>query len=525
MEQPAVVSLRDGATELYVIGWPVAEEEVQHGLCFVVMLRQGGALIAVPPGLVSVGALQGAEPITGITIGLHTTLVVPAVILQADGVQVVQQDLNVVVLDVSEGVLQLLTPYSTCEVQEEEILGFAEDLSLLPDPGELLRSVREWVEVVGQGGGDLTFYSAEEQGGATPPGPRAKQKAKATEKAKRSSPAAQVAEQIKALSGLLPVMSEQLTVLQEEQKRMQQFLEGQAITPPVRPSQVPVSMHPQAFAQMMGSPPRTKGMSLVAPPPKRPAAATPTFQGQLEEEEGMALEGNTLALAVLQQSKALTSLVSHLQQGGDPLLDHQGTSSSTSSRGAAGREKLQKELAERSGSFFLQVIQNAYRRMKPASPTPTSLADVAASDFSMIQYLERCGGYGGSKEMGLVMSQEHLSLLLVAVEQAVQDQGKWDLAFQLMLVEDPPRAMFTYGGGVAHTTGRVKAFSSLCPQRWATVALAYAKELDFIQSRRQEAAKKASVAPQQGPVAPNPKKKGKYPKSKANPEKAEEEAI
>jgi hypothetical protein len=85
MEQPAVVSLRDGATELYVIGWPVAEEEVQHGLCFVVMLRQGGALIAVPPGLVSVGALQGAEPITGITIGLHTTLVVPAVILQADG--------------------------------------------------------------------------------------------------------------------------------------------------------------------------------------------------------------------------------------------------------------------------------------------------------------------------------------------------------------------------------------------------------------------------------------------------------
>lgn len=353
MEQPAVVSLREGTTELYVIGWPVAEGEVQHGLCFVVMLRQGGALITVPLGLVSVGALQGAEPITGITIGLHTTLVVPAVTMQADGVQVAQQDMTVGVLDVSDGVLQLLTPY----VPEEEILGFAEDLSILPDPGELLRLVREWVEVVGQEGGDLTFYSAEEQGGVTPPGPRAKQKAKAAEKAKRSSPAAQVAEQIKALSGLLPIMSEQLTVLQEGQKRMQQFLEGQAITPPVRPSQVPVSMHPQAFAQMMGSPPRTKGMSLVAPPPKRPAAAMPTSQGQVEEEEGMALEGNTLALAVLQQSKALTSLVSHLQQGGDPLLDHQGTSSSTSSRGAAGREKLQKELAERSGGFFLQVIQ------------------------------------------------------------------------------------------------------------------------------------------------------------------------
>ena len=89
MEQSAVVSVRDGATELYVLGWPVAEGEVLHGLCLVVMLRQGGALIAVPPGLVSIGALQGAEPVDGITIGLHTSLVIPALILQADGAQVV----------------------------------------------------------------------------------------------------------------------------------------------------------------------------------------------------------------------------------------------------------------------------------------------------------------------------------------------------------------------------------------------------------------------------------------------------
>ena len=72
MEQPAIASLRDGTTELYVLGWPVGGEEFLHGLCFVTMLRQGGALIAVPPGLVSVGALQGAEPVTGISIGLHT---------------------------------------------------------------------------------------------------------------------------------------------------------------------------------------------------------------------------------------------------------------------------------------------------------------------------------------------------------------------------------------------------------------------------------------------------------------------
>ena len=33
--------------------------------------------------------------------------------------------------------------------------------------------------------------------------------------------------------------------------------------------------------------------------------------------------------------------------------------------------------------------------------------------------------------------QEHISLLMVGLEQAAMDQGRWELAFQLMLVEDP----------------------------------------------------------------------------------------
>lgn len=235
-----------------------------------------------------------------------------------------------------------------------------------------------------------------------------------------------------------------------------------------------------------------------------------------------------MALAMLEQSKALTTLVSQLQ-GGDPLLDSQAISSPMSSKGAAGREKLQRDLSSRSGSFFLQVMQNAFRRMKPASAMPTSIAEIAATDFSFLQYLERCGGYGNSREMGLVMYslafvadaaikddmagvQEHLALALVAIEQAVQDQNKWGLAFQLTLLEDPPPPMFTYRNYVPQSTGRMRAFAPLCPQRWATVALAYTKEMDYIQSRRTETSKKASPVPQQGP--PSPKKRGKFPKAK-----------
>ena len=296
---------------------------------------------------------------------------------------------------------------------------------------------------------------------------------------------------------------------------------------------------------MMGSPPRTKQMTLMPPPPK-----VPVSQDEERGDEELPAEmmggapdlggSNVLAQAVLQQSKALTSLVAHLQHGGDPLLDSQGALSSMSSRGAANREKLQKELAAGSGSFFLQVMQNAFRRMKPATPLPSSLADIAASDFSMIQYLERCGGYGNAKEVGLIMYalgfvadaamrqdmegvQEHLALTLVAIEQSVQDQNTWDLAFQLTLLEDPPQAMFSYRNNAVQSTGRTKAFSALCPQRWATVALAYAKELDYIVSRRSDAAPKKAPQPaaELGTTVPaNPKRK-QFPKAKASAQKEE----
>ena len=239
---------------------------------------------------------------------------------------------------------------------------------------------------------------------------------------------------------------------------------------------------------MMGVPPRTKsGMFATPKPPPLPRHGSLvldsnlTAQEQAEEEapveaadqELMAVQ-DPLALAMLEQSKALTSLVSHLQSGGDPLIDGQGYASGTSSRGAQGRERLQRELTARSGSFFLTVMQNAFRRLKPATPVPTSLEALAETDFAMLQYLERYGNYAGARA----------------------------------------QSMFSYKGGGPGQTGRLRAFAPLCPQRWATVALAYIKECDYIQSKRLEIAKKAA-SPPPAPSAPNPKKKGKFPKAKS----------
>ena len=103
--------------------------------------------------------------------------------------------------------------------------------------------------------------------------------------------------------------------------------------------------------------------------------------------------------------------------------------------------------------------------------------------------------------------QEHLGLLIVGIERYAQD-GKWELGF-LLLLEDPPHQMWSYRNPVGALAGRTRAFAPLCPQRWATISLAYLKELDFIQNRCAEAAKKEQNANQ--PAQPNPKRKGGNP--------------
>lgn len=215
------------------------------------------------------------------------------------------------------------------------------------------------------------------------------------------------------------------------------------------------------------------------------------------------------------------------------MLDVSASSSSLSSKGALNREKLQKELANRSGGFFLSVVQNAYKKLKPASKTPSSIKEVAATDFSMLQYLERFGFYGNARDIGIAQYalsfiidcavhedwdgvMEHAALMAVGLEQAAQDGSRWDLGFQLMLLEDAPTTMWSYprNSNLAQT-GRQKAFGSLCPQKWATVALAYTREMDFIANRRLEMAKKGQPSiPPSMPAAPVPKRKGKFPKAR-----------
>ena len=101
-----------------------------------------------------------------------------------------------------------------------------------------------------------------------------------------------------------------------------------------------------------------------------------------------------LASAILAQSQALMTLASQLgQSGADPCFD--APASSTSVRGALGRQRLQAELLSSPGSFARRVRENARRRMDPSGLT-------GADHPTLVRYLERFGGYGKQRNTALV---------------------------------------------------------------------------------------------------------------------------
>lgn len=252
--------------------------------------------------------------------------------------------------------------------------------------------------------------------------------------------------------------------------------------------------------------------------------ASPAFkQSEVKElAEEKQLHGDTLAHAVLEQSRALTSLIGQISQSSsDPLADL-GSGGGVGTRGSAGRARLQQELAAQKGVFFDAVVQSMARRMSPTSPTETDHQVLLSRGVSGTRYLERFGGYGRQRELGYLMfqimtvfdfmmsnngpaSRDALALLAVMVEQMVMDNGRIEVASLLVLQEDPPASIFTNRQVVA--TSRSRSFSPLADQRWITVALAFLREMDLIASKRLEftGGGKASGAGSEDTPTPKPK--------------------
>ena len=266
-------------------------------------------------------------------IGPRAVLTVPAERETDAGGREQVEDLEVVVFDLDVSMLGHLTPIRAVTADAQDLMmPFLEgDPSVVPESDGLVRFVKEWVGLQtgdGPGAGNLAFYSAvEEEEEKVPETPAAGKKPKEPkgEKQKRVT-TAMLADQLATLMDAIPKITDQLVTLQEDQRSLRLDVQGQAQAPPVRPGQVPISAgvprlpDTSGVAKLIGAPPKVKGMPSpvglgIVP---KPAAITKGLDSQLDlqgQAEELEEPGSVLASAVLEQSRALTSLVSHLQAG------------------------------------------------------------------------------------------------------------------------------------------------------------------------------------------------------------------
>eukprot|EP00435_Cladocopium_sp_Y103_P032998 s1823_g8.t1 len=470
----------------YVLEWPVVPDADGSTEAIVVVLqkRQGGFLLAVPPGFVPEQVLfranagQDAGP-----IGASTSVVVPGMLVDGGVRSLTGSQLEVVLVDVSA---DLVSQMRVAEMPEDIAMPFdADNPYVLPSPPEVLAAALDWIRGAGEETG-LGFYTAdghvedlEEEEEGTPP-PRARPfplsqgrpkrspkagatptgKGKPEEKPKRVTTAS-LAASLDQLLGVVPTLSSQIQDLATRHQQLETRLVAPSragalgLSQPLSSTISPVPASVGALAKAVAAPPRTRDLGLH--PGQTPANFQPEDLACLEEgKAALPFPDNPFAKAMMAQSQALTALVSQLTQSQqDPMMDLSSSSASSSTRGTLGRAKLQSELATHSGVFFLSVLRSMARRMQPTMTASATPEELWRRGVSGTLYMERFGGFGRHRDLGLILYQvmgildflqtdnlgaakDAAALLAVGLDQAVLDGGRFDLAALLTLQEDPP---------------------------------------------------------------------------------------
>eukprot|EP00435_Cladocopium_sp_Y103_P040841 s2722_g11.t1 len=541
----------------YVLDWPGADlDGASETMILVVGIRPGGFLAAVPVGFIPEEILAvGNTPSPPGMVGPSTAFSVPAVVLEQGALAPTGADVPVLVVDLSEAALEHLHRPS-----EQSPLPFAFDADqeyAFPSPEVFLGRIQEWI-ATGLEFSTLGFYSAESVDGEPladgeieaalregeeepPPRPRRRKptvpgQEGPTLPAKKPTVASLAGSMEQLLNANLG-MQKQLEALQNRQlqlesRSMQQNVmvpaHHAALRQPISSALTAPHVSSHTIAQQVGTPPRTAAP--VSPGLLRSHMMKPPEVGELEAERfgiDQSSSRDPLAQAVLAQSNALTALVSQLaSQSSDPMLELSSLGANAGTRGAQGRARLQMDLAAQKGVFFNSVLASMARRMFPTLPAEGSPQELMNRGICGTKYLERFGGFGRHRELGCLQHQvmvvldflqtENLAgardaaaLLAVTLDQAALDNGRFDLAFLLALQEEPPSTVFTHKP--ATMLSKARSFSPLADQKWVTVALAYIKELDVIQTKRAElTSKPATFASEAAPKPkPYPKKKGR----------------
>ena len=461
--------------------------------------------------------MSGLNATADTVLGPSMTVEVPAVEEDEAGEEIESEaTMAVLLVDFLRDVERGLTEFDP-ESRTPEIRHFLPDApDLLPSSSSLLNAALEWSHTEVTPGSTFTLQrrkprpwrrrrsrSLPKRSVAPLPALPTSSTTKEVPKPKKVTTAA-LAEQVASLASSIPALLSQVQQISDQQRRMEEAQNASKIPAYRQPFASPGPADPgglKAFTAMVGPAPPGRGTPLM----NTPKPTTLVEPQMAPHEEGYPVQGEVagdVTTALAQQTQAMTALVAHLVGQSDLSDLTSGSSSSAlTSKGSVKREKLQNDLAERRSTYLLQVAQLASRRMKPSEPVPASLAELQHKS-TFTKYLSKHGGYAGQKELGYMAwlvahiadclvagdnkgAQEITALTLCALDQACQDGNRWDVAFLIALLEEPPPGLFASRGGGANP--RMKAFSPLIPQAWATTTLSYVREMDLIATRRQEA--------------------------------------
>ena len=510
--QPSVLDL---------VGSGLAEEGTLDVIALAVLMRDAGVLLALPElafpqEVIAAGNAAGPLDLVGPSLQIE----VPGAVLDEDALQqhpvpVEGRAVAALLVDFSLGILPYLHPLETKEgLLDVTPFDFME-ATMVPAPKEVVRRALVWAKGESEQAGErIQFYSAEDvpetprspspKRAARRKGPRAGTTGAAPAAPKKRPTVSSLAESLEVLTLTLPTLTEKIQDLAARTEAMEEQIQRpqdrtSALRKPLGSVAMPGSSNTSTLpAQLLRE----------MPPPKTGATQSKSHRVSFSEAEAkeMALdvpEGSSeLARAMLAQSQALTTLVSHLAaNSADPFQDLSSTTASLSTKGAASRAKLQAELAAQRGSFFNSVLQSMARRMQPAISPEVEMSVLRDRGVTPTQYLERFGGYGRTKDIGfiiwqvalclnLMMEENHLaakdalSLLFVCLEQTAMDNGNMQVGLLLSLTEDPPQSLFTARSVASAALPR--PFAPTAHQRWVTTALQYLKEMDVIATKRAE---------------------------------------
>lgn len=506
----------------YVLSWPppVEGEEPTECSVLVLMRRDGGFLLALPSMFLAEEVIEAGNTGDGQAIfGPSLRTVVPLVLEDGGVVSLTGMEAEVLVVDCTDQVLFHMRAF---DQSEEAVFNFDEDSPFaFPALESLLAKVRAWARESSEQ--RTAFYTPDEEEELPPLTPdRPTRRRSATPKAatpiaggakpKRVTTAA-LATDLQALMNSLPAMSQQLTRLVERQDVLEaqlpkmQSASALALGHPLGTALSNPGGGPSLAAKAVQPPPRTAtrpSLGLLASPQISKPLELQALEEEkpLQEVESSLTSDNALARAVYAQSQALTTLVAQIAQAQqDPMTDLTIGAGGASTRGAAGRARLQAELASHRGTFFKAVTQAISRRMAPTSSADVAPQELVDRGITGVRYLERFGGYGRHRELGQLQYQvmtafdfmmcgnmeaakDTVALLAVTIEQASLDNGRMELATLLCLQEDPPSSIFVNRSLTA--TSRARSFAPLADQKWVTVALAFLKEMEVITAKRAE---------------------------------------